>query len=229
MPTEAKAGRGGAINTSIFATHRVVAGEFNAFSDKRIKDIKGLSNNQSDLATLEKIRITDYTLKDKRSDQRPIKKVIAQDLEEIYPQAVSKTTNVVPDIYQLAKMENGKVKLDNTLKKGAKVRLIFSDSEGIYEVLEASPSAFKVNLNETKEVFVYGQEVNDFRMVDYEALTTLNISATQALLKRIEALEENSSHFNALQNDNSLLKARVEKLENAVNALLNESSSTLKH
>jgi hypothetical protein len=33
-------------------------------------------------------------------------------------------------------------------------------------------------------VFVYGEEVDDFRTVDYEGLTTLNISATQELAKR---------------------------------------------
>jgi hypothetical protein len=51
---------------------------------------------------------------------------------------------------------------------------------------------------------VYGEEVNDFRTVDYEGLTTLNISATQELsnlikkqqqqidllMKRIEVLEK---------------------------------------
>ena len=31
------------------------------------------------------------------------------------------------------------------------------------------------------EVFVYGREVDDFRAVDYDSLTMLNISATQEL------------------------------------------------
>jgi hypothetical protein len=39
------------------------------------------------------------------------------------------------------------------------------------------------------KVFVYGREVDDFRAVDYEALTTLNISATQELVKMINALQ----------------------------------------
>jgi hypothetical protein len=47
------------------------------------------------------------------------------------------------------------------------------------------------------KVFVYGEEVDDFRTVDYEGLTTLNISATQELSrliniqnKKIAAMEE---------------------------------------
>lgn len=35
------------------------------------------------------------------------------------------------------------------------------------------------------QVFVYGEEVDDFRTVDYEGLTALNISATQELAKRL--------------------------------------------
>ena len=218
-------GSAGDLNTSIFATHRVVAGEFNAFSDKRIKDIKGLSNNAEDLATLEKIKITNYTFKDKLSDQRPIKKVIAQDVEKIFPQAVSQTTNVIPDIYQMAIIKDGIITLKNDLQKGELVRLLFSDKDEVFEVLEADKKSFKVNMLGEKEVFVYGREVNDFRMVDYEALTTLNISATQALLKRIENLEKQLEHASIQENLNSKLKSRLEKLESAVNVLLNESSS----
>jgi hypothetical protein len=36
------------------------------------------------------------------------------------------------------------------------------------------------------KVFVYGEQVDDFRTVDYEGLTTLNISATQELDKIVK-------------------------------------------
>ena len=39
----------------------------------------------------------------------------------------------------------------------------------------------------TDRVFVYGKEVNDFRVVDYDAISMLNVSATQELAKRSEA------------------------------------------
>jgi hypothetical protein len=37
-----------------------------------------------------------------------------------------------------------------------------------------------------ERVFVYGEEVDDSRTVDYEGLTALNNSATQELSKRLE-------------------------------------------
>jgi hypothetical protein len=53
------------------------------------------------------------------------------------------------------------------------------------------PSDTQVIINahdiKSAKVFVYGEEVNDFRTVDYEGLTTLNISATQELSKLIDA------------------------------------------
>ena len=48
-------------------------------SDARLKNIVGRSDSAKDLATLEKIEITDYTMKDTITfGTRPIKKVLAQ-------------------------------------------------------------------------------------------------------------------------------------------------------
>ena len=44
--------------------------------------------------------------------------------------------------------------------------------------------------------------MDDFRTVDYEAISMLNVSATQELLKRVEALEDQN---NVLKAQNSEL------------------------
>jgi hypothetical protein len=38
-------------------------------------------------------------------------------------------------------------------------------------------------------LFVFGRQVDDFRVVDYEVLSVLDISATQELLRRLEVQE----------------------------------------
>ena len=52
------------------------------------------------------------------------------------------------------------------------------------------PSAYQVVINatdlKTNNAFVYGVQVDDFRTVDYEGLTTLSISATQELSKLVK-------------------------------------------
>ncbi len=198
---------------SIWAQRRVAAEEFNAFSDARIKDVVGLSNGYKDLNTLLQLEITDYTFKDKISKgDIQQKKVIAQQIEKVYPQAVKQIKGVIPDIYKTAEMTNGVVSIESNLKPGDKVKLIMeNDRVEMAEVLEADNVSFSVDLDYSGDVFVYGREVSDFRTVDYEALSTLNISATQELYKEIQLLKASIS---TLEQDNVELKAELKKLEN---------------
>ncbi len=205
---------------SIYASDRIAATEFNAFSDARIKDIRGISNNEKDLETLSKIEITDYQFKDKiGKGNGQYKKVIAQQVESVYPQAVSKITDCIPDIYRLAKIENGFIELPNhTLKIGEKVKLIFDDKQELVEVNEVNERGFQIVNPQSKivnqTVFVYGREVSDFRSVDYEALSMLNVSATQALLKRLNEVEKKIVDLEIQQTRIKDFEARLSALEN---------------
>lgn len=212
---------------SIYASDRIAATEFNAFSDARIKDIKGISNNEKDLETLSKIEIADYQFKDKiGKGNGQYKKVIAQQVEAIYPQAVSKLTDCIPDIYQLAKIENNFVFLEkSSLKIGEKVKLIFDEKQEIVEVIEVNERGFKIVNPKSSVVnplvFVYGREVSDFRSVDYEALSTLNISATQALLKRLNEAEK------ALELQDKRAKSQQEQINAIVSRLTSVEKNTI--
>jgi Chaperone of endosialidase len=191
---------------------------FMAASDARIKNIIGETNNAVDLKTLSKIKITDYKYIDSiEKGNRIYKKVIAQELKQVYPNAVSTVTDFIPDIYKLAEIKNGLICVSNNLKAGEKVRLIFSDRKEVVEVLEADTNSFKTNIKDEGAVFVYGKQVNDFHAVDYEALTTLNISATQELLKMIHNLEAK----------NSQLESKNEQFSKSL-ALLNNDIESIK-
>lgn len=195
----------------------VVAPVYAVESDRRIKDIVGVSDGKQDFETLKKIEVTDYRMKDRVSLGRELsKKVIAQQVESVFPQAVTKTTGTIPDIYQKARAEDGWVLLKSDLKKGEKVRIIAESNDQVYEVSaieeSASPTAeagarFQVSpaLPDGK-VFVYGREVNDFRTVDYDALSMLHISATQELIRKVESQGEELAR---LRED--LAKARKER------------------
>ena len=213
------------LNTSIFATHRVVAGEFNAISDARIKNIEGVSSSAKDLETLNKIEVTDYHMIDPSHGEKPVKKAIAQQLEDVYPQAVSKSTNCIPDIYTLADCSIGKIAIENNLKIGERIRLIFEDKEEIATVVTANAKSIQTNLDLSGEVFVYGREVDDFRTVDYQAISMLNVSATQALLKRIEALEKENEALKEVNEDMNTLKAELDVLQKNVLLLMNEKNT----
>lgn len=180
---------------------RVLAGAFYTTSDARIKEIQGVSDGEADLETLLGLQITDYTHKDVASNGRHAqKKLIAQQVEQVFPQAVTQRTDVVPDIYAAASVKDGWLELETDLKKGERVRLIGEKSEGIHEVLEVAEGRFRTDLEaEGDKVFVFGREVDDFRTVDYEAISMLNVSATQELARKVERLEaENAEKDEAL-------------------------------
>jgi hypothetical protein len=196
---------------SIYASGKIAATEFNAFSDEIIKNIKGISESKKDLETLNKIQITDYTFKDSiAKGNGTSKKVIAQQVKKVYPQAVSVITDVVPDIYAIAKIKDGRVILKNTLEKGDRVKLVFDNRTEIVTVLQADEYGFNTSLKDEGKVFVYGREVKDFHTVDYEALSTLNISATQELIKMINQQEV---QIRDLKAENSNMSKRLSQTE----------------
>ena len=170
----------------------VKANRYITSSDRRTKEVKGVSDSKSDLKLLRQINITNYTYKDKAAhDDKPHKKVIGQQVAEGFPQAVKISTDVIPDIFKSASMTNGWVNLcDHRLQVGERVQLVLEDDNSqIYTIEAVTPESFKVSLDYEGEVQVYGREVNDFHVVDYNELAMLNISATQELCKIIDVLK----------------------------------------
>lgn len=214
---------GNVAGVSIHASGRVMASEFDAFSDVRIKNVVGTSNSAKDLSTLLSIEITDYTMKDKAKDFKSYKKVIAQQVESVYPQAVSQITDVVPDIYKVSSIKDGRVSLTTDLKVGDKVKLIFDEGAEMATVTSADANGFTVNQNRSGNVFVYGREVSDFRTVDYEAISMLNVSATQELFRLIQQLQKENSNLQAELKGFASLLFDVERLKEAVGIDLQSS------
>ncbi len=204
---------------SIYADSRIGALGIFCFSDARIKQIEGRSDAAQDLATILGIEVTDYTYIDRiGKGAGKQKKVIAQQVESVFPQAVSKSTDVVPDIYQKATQQDGWVQLATDLKVGDRVKLMGEQEEGIHEVLEVKAGAFRTAFKPaTDKVFVYGREVKDYRSVDYEAIAMLNVSATQELARKVTAqeaeLSELRSELARLRNEKKTLTQVMAELE----------------
>ncbi|MBE9158172.1 hypothetical protein IQ265_15245 [Nodosilinea sp. LEGE 06152] len=192
---------------SLYASSFIGAAEFNAFSDLRIKDVEGISNGASDLQTLRQLAIVDYTYRDKdRNGSKQCKKVIGQQVAQVFPQAVDTHTDIVPDIFRAAASSNGWIDLvDHELQTGERVRIFPENSEGeTYIVEDVTLNRFKVSLDYAGMVFVYGREVDDFHVVDYDALAMLNVSATQELCRIIDSLQ---TEVNDLKSQISAAKA----------------------
>lgn len=220
-------------NGDVVASGGVASFRSPSQSDERIKNVIGVSDAKKDLDLLQQLRITDYTYKDVVAHPGKSKMVIAQQVEKIYPQAVSAIYAVVPNIYSTAtKVEAKDGQLSITLSK--KHELLAGDridiKTPVKELSRVEVSqiiddySFVVNTDVvTDRAFVFGKYVNDFRVVDYDALSMLNLSASQELYRMIQELKKENE---ALRNENSTLRtqeanteSRLARLEALVNAL----------
>ncbi len=208
-------------------------GGFVSTSDKRIKNITGLTKNADDLEAISKIQITDYTYIDKVANVDGLqKKVIAQQVNEVYPLAVKKNKGIIPNVYQLAlkvihsqdatEITSSKV---HDFKAGDVVKLMIQDA-GVREVVVTKiidPTTFVTDKIEGDNIFIYGKHVDDLLTIDYDALSMLNISATQELYKKIIALEAENKDLKSInaaqQSTNVSLEQRLDKLESIIKTI----------
>jgi hypothetical protein len=154
--------------------------------------------------------------------------VIAQQVEKVYPTAVKtigyKGFTFTPDIYQVS----SSVKFDGQnaytislakthgLKEGETVRLITGKNPELNVVAQVVDD--RTFTETTKEalgdkVFLYGKQCLDLKSVDYDAITMLNVSATQELAKKVDALEAENDRLRTQANKLAFLESKMETLE----------------
>ena len=223
-------------SVSIHSAGDIYATGFDAYSDARIKNIHGASNSAQDLDALNSIEVTDYTMKDKiKYGNMPFKKVIAQQVETVYPQVVSKHADFIPNVYQLtSKIEPAdggyilSFKNPHGLSKTAKKLKLLTEGTNTMQQVEivATPSDHDVVVKASgwtaERAFVYGEQVDDFRTVDYDGLTALNISATQELGKQ---LLQQQLAMRASREDKENVVAQLKDKETEIAGLRNELAS----
>ncbi|MBI1226519.1 MAG: hypothetical protein GC192_14895 [Bacteroidetes bacterium] len=208
-------------NGNICATAAFIAGASFNFSDARIKNIIGRSDGAEDLARLNQIEITRYTHIDTISKGNAVQtKVIAQQLETVMPEAVSYTREFIPDVMQVAEridfQENtltANLSKPHSLKVGDHVKCIDEKGQELFVDVLAAPNensvVFKTDQNPSK-LFIYGKQVDDFHIVDYDAIAMLNVSATQELAKRLAASQQS---IEQLQAEVAALKSQLLEME----------------
>jgi hypothetical protein len=219
-------------NISILVVGRVVAQEVDANSDARIKSIIGPSDTVSDLETLKKLQITDYRYVDVIQKGNQAKKgVIAQEVEKVYPDAVHTLSDFIPSIYVMADSvfyDQTTQELTVTVPKahglavGDTVRIIAGDAgtvdKLVAKVLSDDTFVLSGVLKATSKVFIFGKKVDDFRVVDYDQLFSINIGATQQLAIENQKLVE----------ENAAMKAEEEAIETRIAALEREMENLRK-
>lgn len=188
--------------------------------DARIKNIIGPTDKTRDLALIKKIEVTRHTMKDNLlHGNNEYKSITAQQLEQIMSNVVTKSEEFIPDIFTLTRNVTtiGKntyiiINKPHGLKEGDKIKVFEKNKDDkiitVKQVIDSNQFAVEQVLD--NEIFIYGKQVQDFRNIDFNALTILNISATQALQELVKQLIENN---NQLVKENKKLAERVDDIE----------------
>ena len=198
---------------SIFAEKAILTMDrMITYSDRRIKKDFKLSNNASDLDILNRIKVTTYKMIDSAKFGREERKgVVAQQIEEVMPEAIVKTQEFIPGTFSkpVKISQNGQtvslvMSNPHHFVNGDIIKLFVNNVMEQKQVTVISANTFSIEATAANytDIFVYGKRVSDLKAVDYDMLFTLNISATQQLSKEV----------NALKADNALIKSAYEKL-----------------
>jgi hypothetical protein len=205
-------------------------------SDERIKkDITDVDDGSA-LETLRLLKPKKYKYKDviNRGDE-PVWGFIAQEVGATLPYTTQLRTECIPNIYELANVSDSNVitftNFDtSTLESNAMVLKVYdvNDTEHLVNIAEVIDGhSIRVgedlgewigSLDETgnviagNQIFVYGQEVDDFVFLKKEAIFTVATAALQEVDRQLQAEKEKVT---TLETQLASVLTRLDALENA--------------
>lgn len=206
---------------SFWASNAIAAQELNVFSDERIKtNIKDIDGDKL-VSMIKDIKLKEYNYVDNVSrGSDSVYGFIAQQVESVYPQATFKTSEYIPNIYQRTSnfgIEDFKLCInlnkEKHLPNGSKIKIITNNNDIISLVLKETiltKMFFYINdidveiINKANELFVFGQYVNDFTLLNKEKIQAIMFGGIQNLIKENEDLKnqllEIRNEINTLKN-----------------------------
>jgi hypothetical protein len=170
-------------------------------SDERIKkNIQSLSSTES-FEYLRELKPASFQYVDPTKGTVQKYGYLAQEVEEVIPNIVYKNRGFIPNIFEMVKIEDqNKIILKNEKTTeyftiGTKLQFYDVDKHILWrEVTEImDEKTFMVNerfLEGVDTVFLYGQEVEDYRSIDKNQMHTVMLSALQEMQKRLERQEK---------------------------------------
>lgn len=183
----------GVLGTSAFNS------SFYVYSDKRIKkDINPIENSLDIIEKLNPViyKYIDFIEKGNLNNYG----VIAQEVEHILPDIINKHKDFIPNIYKnVDSYDNESLVLSiNTidLSIGDSIKLYDANNNAyIRTIINIDGDKIKIDeklddYEDGTNIFLYGKEEKEVKNINYEALFTINLKATQELYKRLKKLED---------------------------------------
>jgi hypothetical protein len=192
---------GGALSRQVVAAFEggwVVSGVgFIIFSDQRIKSDITNVDIHSNLEIFRKIRPVNHGYIDKL-EYGSVRKYgfIAQEVEQLLPDAVIKGTQIIPSIYKRATVVNNVLHFNNPIQDiqqfniGTKLKCYDEKNEIVWVVIKAIIDTQNIEIEEeitNDMLFVYGHSVDDFLQLDKETIWTVATAALQEVDRQQQA------------------------------------------
>ena len=161
-------------------------------SDLRAKQNIVTINSANDLQKVLKIPVRSFAYKEYPDVIVP--GFVAQEVEPIEPAAIKTTLAPLPSVLKAGVFINpSKISLKNhTIAEGTVIKLVKNEDEYIRRVVTIEKDDFTIDKeipsSENDDVFVYGEVVNDFKMIDSTRLIPMLFNSIKELSKTIDTL-----------------------------------------
>jgi len=173
-------------------------------SDRRAKNVLGVSDPMVDLQTVLSIPVHHFTMKNATGTRTGADEIIgflAQEVEAYAPQAIKTISGAVPSIMRFATSiaygENASVayiedgayganKADAELRNGDLLRCVVGGTEHDLMVLDVTDNVITVEWNLSRkfvadQIFLYGTVTSDFKLLNSDRLLPIVFNAVKAL------------------------------------------------
>ena len=140
---------------------------------------------------------------------------IAQEVEKIFPYAVSYGKDFIPNINKNVECSNNKLIFTPDFDISfLNVNDILNIENKHIKIINIENNIITINESFNKSsVFVYGTQVNDFRSIDKTYLYSINILATQELIRinkeQKEIIENQQKRIESIENELILIKNKL--------------------
>jgi len=220
-------------NVSIFGSEYIWSSTgFIASSDRRIKANITEINDDTALNAVRLLKPSMYNYIDTISrTSEQVYGFIAQEVKEVLPYSVQLKKEIVPNIYSVGTITNQGVitlSVEHSLVSGESVRLIMKSGDVLTLIVCSVIDSYSFSVDmreaqkyipeESQEIFIYGKEVEDFHVLQKDAIFTVGISAIQELDRRVQQLQHDNQQ---LQNQVSELQSQMISMRNQFIELMN--------
>jgi len=223
----------------IVASRIACGGEIDCVSDTRIKNNIRLLDTNNALETIRKIQPKTFTYIDFSKNQYKLNYgFIAQDVDEVFPECVTKRFDYVPNIFTV-----GFVKDQNTIsllhkktteftinkETSLKLKLLVNGKERLVTLNKiiddetftiVEPLDEEITDNKDNYILVYGEGVDDFHSIEKNAIFTLTTAAVKQLDMELQETKETvtkqQQQIDSLQQQIDSLQQQIDSLKELI-------------